>query len=172
MYKSFLFVENSNVFFKNFFSKITGVLVNFLNKNFNFYIFSKLNFLNYFWKVDLKSFLKKSKKKVKFLRLLRYFFFKNNIKLTFFVNFDKLNLILLLKKTNVIKVGFLKNCNFSKHNYFNYFIKIFGLDYIKEFYINYYIYGVYLNFLTKKFLELFISFCSSSSKKHLTIIKK
>ena len=83
-----------------------------------------------------------------------------------------MNLILLLKKTNVIKVGFLKSCSFSKSSYFNYFIKIFGLDYIKEFYINYYIYGIYLNFLTKKFLGLFMNFCLNSDKKHLTIIKK
>ena len=117
-----------------------------------------------------KKLFEKIKKKIKFIKFFKYFFYKNNIKIVFFINFYKLGFLRLFDQTKILKVGFIKN--FSKSIYFNFYLKIFNLDTVKEFYINYYLYGVYLNFLNQKFLKLFLNFFLCLNKKSLNYLNK
>ena len=71
--------------------------------------------------------------------------------------------MLFFKKFNVKKVLILnkqiKNLFFDYYFYFN------SLDFFKEFYINYYIFELYLNFLNNKYILISRLFFKKNFKK-------
>lgn len=145
-FKSYVLISISSNYLKIFFSNVTNIFLNMLNNKFNFFIFSNFKLLNYFWRIDLVSLIKKTKK-TKILKILNFFFYKNRIKLLFFINISYFRLLLTIKNINIKKIGFVNN----NINFFDYYVKIINFDNIREFYINYYIYQIYLNFLYNKF---------------------
>ena len=141
------------------------MLISVLDNNFNFFIFSHFKFLNTFWNIDLISLVKKTKK-TKILKILNFFFYKNKIKLLFFINISSFRLLLIFKNIKLKKIGFISN----NTSFFDYYIKIAYNDAIKEFYLNYYIYQIYLNFLYNKFKFFNYTYQSITQKRQLNLM--
>lgn len=169
-YKSYIFLKKSSKFFISFFTKISSLLTDFLNNDFMFYIFSKNNYLNNFFNVKFSTLLVKLKKKNKVLIFMKYFFFLKKIKLVFFVNSDNLRFLFLFKHLNVKKVGFTSN--FKKHNNFDFFLKIFDIDPLKEFYITHFIFDIFLKNIHKKYLNFYFKFLKNIHKKSIYLSNK
>ena len=119
-FKNYILVLNSNNAIKLFFLKISNLVYEFLKLKYNFYIFSDLRFLESFWKINLKSVYKKYKNKKKiFISITNYFFFKNKIKLLFYINKLSISFLKLMGAFSLKSVGiFNKNL---KNFYFDYF---------------------------------------------------
>jgi len=132
-----------------------------------FKLFSKNNYLNSLFNIKFNILFLKLRKKNKILILMKYFFFVKKIRLVFLINLDNLRFIFLFKYLNVKKVAILSNLKNSY--YFDFFIKIFNMDSIKEFYITHYILEIYLKHLYKKYTFIYTKFISTSLKKKIYI---
>jgi len=165
-FKNYILVLNSNNAIKLFFLKISNLVYEFLKLKYNFYIFSDLRFLESFWKINLKSVYKKYKNKKKiFISITNYFFFKNKIKLLFYINKLSISFLKLMGAFSLKSVGiFNKNL---KNFYFDYFFFLPNLDYIREYYINFYFFEIYLNFIKNKYSKILNVFYENMEKKLL-----
>jgi hypothetical protein len=161
-FKNFLLVETSSLFFKMFFIKISNVTIKILENGGNFYIFNNISLIKSFWRVDLMSLFKKMKKN-NFYKVFKYFFFKKKIKIIFFINVYYIKLMIYLKRFNIKKIAILsKNI---KNFFFDYYFNFNSIDYIKEYYINIYIFDIYINYLNTRYASLSKFFFKNNFKK-------
>ena len=99
-----------------------------------------------------------------FIKLTRYIFFRKKIKLLFFINTYLLEFMMTIHKVNIKKVGIFKK---KKKFFFDWFFFLPNLDFFKEYYINSYIYEIYINFYKNKYILYFFKFFKSLEKKYL-----
>lgn len=105
----------------------------------------------------------KKMKKNNFYRVFKYFFFKKKIKIIFFINVYYLKLMIYFKRFNVKKIAIL-NKNI-KNLFFDYYFNFNSIDYIKEYYINIYIFDIYINYLNTRYAYLSKFFFKNNFKK-------
>lgn len=154
-FTNFFLIKLNSKFIKNFFDIFQLVFTEFFNLKKNFYIFTKFDFFNVFWKVNFSKLLLKTKQN-KFKEILSYYFFKNNIKLIISIDFNSLRFLKLLKIVKTIKIGFLTS-NYSS-NFFNYSLFLPFYNFFTQFYIYYFITKLYIYNLNKKYNLIITAF--------------